>query len=104
MSDYQKMVKGEAKSFLDEQNPAFESDSEEFGGKSDSPNFAKWLDRTKRLSDRVEGVSKEWSRAEIEMIKASSRNAVQYGDPREAAFTAFIQDVLHELKKLRKKR
>ena len=102
MSDYQNMVREEAKQFYDDTIGKFEADSEEHGGKSDSPNLPKWLDRTRALFDRVDELSKNWTRADVEMVKSNSRNAVPYGDPKESAYFAFYKDLIHELKKLKK--
>ena len=104
MSDYKKMVCEEAKSFFGDHFPTFESDAEEHGGKSTKPNLSKWLDRTRHLVERLDEVSKDWSRAEIESIKQSSRNSVSYGGSRESAYFAYYKDLLHELKKLQKSR
>lgn len=102
MSDYRDMVQEEAKAFYEEVRPDYEKDKEEHGGASDRPNLAKWLDRTRRLLDRLDKTSKSWGRSEAAMITQSSRNGVTYGDPKESAYFAFHKDVLAELKKLRK--
>ena len=47
MSDYQKMVQEQAKTFFDEVKQDFAKDEEEFGGASDGQNLSKWLDRTR---------------------------------------------------------
>lgn len=103
MSDYRDLVVEEAKTFLQSVEPEFETDSAGFGGKSESPNFAKWLDESRKLFTRLDEITKSWGRAEAEMVKAGSRNAVAYGDPKEAAYFAYYKDVLAELKKLRKR-
>ena len=102
MSDYQKMVREEAKEAYPGIKEAFEADKDEHGGASDSPNLLKWLDRTRKLFERVDEVSKGWGRAEVEMVKSNSRNAVPYGDPKESAYFAYYKDVVHEVKKLYK--
>ena len=101
-SGYKKLVAEQAKALMEAVEKDFDGDAEENGGASDSPNFAKWLDRTRRLFDQVDALAKGWSRAEIEDINQSSRNAVAYGDPKESAYFALYKDVLHEVKKLRK--
>ncbi len=102
MSDYKSMVQNEAKEFTKSGLPSFVDDTEEFGGKSPSPNLAKWLDRTRKLFDHIDGVSKSWGRADALMIQQSSRNSVPYGDPKESAYFAFYKDMLQEIKKLHK--
>lgn len=102
MSDYQKMVQEEAKTFFDSVKKDFAGDKEEFGGASDAPNLSQWLDRTRKLFDHLDGVSKEWGRADAEMIRQSSRNSVPYGNPKESAYFAFHADLLRELKKIQK--
>ncbi|MGE3166474.1 MAG: hypothetical protein AB7O52_16360 [Planctomycetota bacterium] len=102
MNDYQKMVKQEAQSFYDEAMPQFQEDAGEHGGRSDKPNLTLWLDRTRRLFERLDGIAKGWGRAESAMVNQSSRNSVSFGDPKESAYFAFYKDVLAELKKLRK--
>ncbi|MCI0652657.1 MAG: hypothetical protein L0Z55_12330 [Planctomycetes bacterium] len=102
MSEYQRLVRDEARRFLDQVKSQFEGDAGEHGGGSATPNLAKWLDRTRKLSDHVSSAAKAWDRVKIEMIRSSSRNAVAYGDPRDSAYGAFIKDLLLELKKLRK--
>ena len=102
-SEYQKMVHEEAKTFLKTVSPDYDGDDGEFGGKSDQPNFAKWLDRTRKLFERIDEVSKSWGRLEAQMVTQNSRNAVQFGSPKESAYFAYHKDVLQELKKLRKK-
>ena len=102
MSEYQKRVRQEAKDFFKKVHATFEKDSEEFGGKSESPNLPKWLDRTRRLFEHLDEESKSWNRAESEMINQSSRNSVPYGNPKESAYFAYYKDVVHELKKLTK--
>ncbi|MEM7168083.1 MAG: hypothetical protein AAF581_21715 [Planctomycetota bacterium] len=102
-SEYQKMVAEEAKSFLETVASDYDDDKGEFGGKSDAPNFPKWLDRTRKLLDRIDEVSKGWGRLEAQMVAQNSRNAVQFGSPKESAYFAYHKDVMQELKKLRKK-
>ncbi|MFQ5654848.1 MAG: hypothetical protein ACE5GW_08970 [Planctomycetota bacterium] len=102
MSPYQKMVHEEAQRFFEECYPIFEKDEKEFGGASDESNLPKWLDRTRKLFDRVDEISKGWSRSDAMMIQQNSRNSVSYGDPKESAYFAFYKDVVKEMKKLRK--
>lgn len=99
---YKKTVADQAKALVDAVGDEYGADSGEHGGASDAPNFAKWLDRTRKLFDQLDETSKGWSRAEVEEINSSSRNAVAYGDPKESAYFALYKDVLHEVKKLRK--
>ncbi|MCA8959844.1 MAG: hypothetical protein KDC38_05000 [Planctomycetes bacterium] len=101
---YKKTVSEEAQSFLEKLGDDFDSDSGEHGGKSDKPNLSLWLDRTRRLFDHLDGVTKEWARADVESVRTSSRNVVSYGDPKEVAYNAYYQDVLAELKKRHKKK
>ena len=102
LSEYQKMVREEARTFNQDAGPQFDTDGEEHGGKSEKPNFAKWLDRTRKLFAHLDNLSKSWTRAEVEMVKQSSKNAVPYGNPKESAYFAFHKDLSLELKKIRK--
>ena len=102
MSDYQEMVREEAKALFDKAYPIYQGDSEEHGGKCSSPNLSKWLDRTRMLFGRLDELKKDWTRADAEMIKNNSRNSVPYGDPIESAYFACYKDIMKELKKLRK--
>ena len=102
MSDYQKMVQEEAKTFFNSVKSEFADDKDEFGGASDGANLSKWLDRTRKLFEHLDVVSKEWGRADAEMIRQNSRNSVPYGNPKDSAYFAFHKDVLREIKKLRK--
>lgn len=102
MSDYKNMVRNAAKEFGKSELANFADDAEEFGGKSEAPNLGKWLDRTRKLFEHIDGVSKSWTRADATMVQQSSRNSVTYGDPKQAAYFAFYEDVLHEVKKLHK--
>ena len=102
MSEYQKMVRNEAKTFYKSVQPTYADDDGEFGGKSEQPNLSKWLDRTRKLFEHLDSVSKSWGRADAEMINTESRNSVTYGNPKESAYFAFYKDILRELKKLRK--
>jgi hypothetical protein len=101
-SGYKKLIADQTKALLAAAGTEFDGDSGEHGGASAAPNFAKWLDRTRRLFTQIDGVSKGWSRAQVEEINQSSRNAITYGDPRESAYFALYKDVLHEVKKHRK--
>ena len=60
MSDYRDQIKKEAKAFYEAAVAEFEQDESEFGGRSDAPNLAKWIDRTEKLSTRVQGISAKW--------------------------------------------
>jgi len=101
-SGYKKLVAEQAKALVDAVEEEFEKDSGEHGGASDQPNFAKWLDRTRKLFDQLDTLSKDWNRAQVEEINHASRNAVTYGDPKESAYFALYKDVVREVKKLRK--
>jgi hypothetical protein len=101
--DYKKRIQAEAKSFHDSIENEFSADSSAHGGKSESPNLTLWLDQNGKLLARVQAVAEKWTRGDVESIKAHSRHAVNYGDPRESARFAFYKDLLAELKKLRKK-
>jgi hypothetical protein len=104
MSDYRDRIKSEAKKFFDGVRPEFEADTEEHGGKSAAPNFAKWLDRTARLNKVVEGIASKWSHKDFLWVRTNTRNPnPEAGDPRSIAFGSFYLDVLHEVKKLAKK-
>jgi hypothetical protein len=103
MSDYRDLVKKEAKSYYDANRAAFEADTEEFGGKSKTPNLSRWLDRVGSLSTRVSDVSAKWTTKEFHWVQANTRNKnVEGGDPRSNAFASFLQDVRHEIKKMAK--
>ena len=104
MSDYQKLIKKEAKTFFDAAKPDFDADSEEHGGKSDRPNFAMWIDRTGRLTQRVEEIAADWTHKDHLWVKSNTRNKPKEGggDPASIAFVSFFQDVKHEVKKVAK--
>jgi hypothetical protein len=105
MSDYKELIKTEAKKFYDSNRAEFEADAESHGGKSASPNFAKWLDRTAKLNKVVEGIAAKWGLKDFQWVKVNTRNQNPSGggDPRSVAFGSFYLDVLHEVKKLAKK-
>lgn len=103
MSDYQELVKKEAKAFYDANGASFEADAGEFGGKSKTPNLARWLDHTGKLSSRVTELSAKWTSKDFHWVQANTRNKnAQGGDPRSNAFASFLQDVRQEIKKLAK--
>lgn len=105
MADYKKTVKSEASEIFQEVHPGFLDDDGEFGGKSDSPNFVQWLDRTKELEQRVEKAVSAWGTKEFLWVKSGTRNpSPAGGDPRSAAFGSYYSDLLHELKRLGKKK
>ena len=104
MNEYQKMVRQEGKDFFEKVNADFQKDKEEFGGQADSPNLPKWLDRTKKLFDHLDGIKKDWNRTDAELVNQNSRNSVPYGDPKESAYFAYYKDLLRELKRLQKTR
>ena len=99
MNDYQKLVRQEAVAFYEETHALFQGDKGEHGGASDSPNLGRWLDRTRKLFERLDRTSKGWGRAERTLVTQNSRNSLSYGDPKEQAYFAFYKDVLAELKK-----
>jgi hypothetical protein len=105
MSDYKELVKIEAKKFYDSNKAEFEADAEPHGGKSGSPNFSKWLDRTAKLNKVVEEIAAKWGHKDFLWVKVNTRNPnpIGGGDPRSVAFGSFYLDVLHEVKKLAKK-
>ena len=89
MSDYHELVKKEAKQYYDASRQAFEEDSGEFGGKSVSPNLAKWMDRVGTLSARIDEVASKWGLKEFHWVQANTRNKItQGGDPRSNAFAS----------------
>ncbi len=103
MSDYKKLVRDTAKSFLEDNKQRFAEDKEEHGGAAEKPNLSLWIDRTRCLFEIVDGISKDWTRAEETMVTQSSRNAVTYGEPSKRAYYAFYEDILRDIKKLSKK-
>jgi hypothetical protein len=103
MSDYRELVKTEAKKFYDANRAAFEADTEEHGGKSPRPNLSKWIDRTTKLNQVVEGISAKWTHKDFLWVQNNTRNKPKGGgDPKSNAFGSFYLDVLHELKKISK--
>lgn len=104
MSDYQELVKTEAKTFYQAQKADFEADAEEFGAKSALPNYSKWLDRTARLNRVVEAIASKWTHKDFFWVQQNTRNRNSKGggDPRSNAFGSFYLDVLHQVKKLAK--
>ncbi len=104
MSDYQDLVKGEAKKFYEANRKQFEEDADEHGGKSASPNLSRWLDRTALLNKVVEGIAAKWTHKDFIWVQTNTRNRNPGGgDPRSNAFGSFYLDVLHEVKKLAKR-
>jgi len=101
---YKKMVATEAQEFLDKLGGEFQDDAGDHGGKSETPNLSRWLDRTRRLFEHLDVVTKSWKRAEIETVRNASRNSVAYGDPKEAAYFAYYKDIVAEVKKRSKRR
>lgn len=102
MSDYQDLVRKEAKAFYDANHEAFQNDAEEFGGKSTSPNFAKWMDRTEKLSARVGEIAEKWGTKDLHWVQTNTRNKNPHGDLRSNSFGSFLQDIRQEVKKLLK--
>lgn len=102
MSDYQDLVKKEAKAFYEAQREAYENDTEEFGGKSSSPNLFKWIDRTGKLATRVGEIMEKWGTKELHWVQANTRNKNPHGDLRSNSFGSLLQDIRHEIKKTAK--
>jgi hypothetical protein len=102
MSDYQDLVRKEAKAFHDAHHPAFLEDAGEFGGKSASPNFPKWIDRTEKLSARVTEIMAKWGTKELHWVQTNTRNKNPHGDLRGNSFGSLLQDIRHEIKKISK--
>jgi len=100
MSDYQDLVRKEAKSFYEQTKEAFTNDEGEFGGKSSSPNIGKWMDRIGKLSERINEVSSKWGLKEFHWVQTNTRNKNPHGDPRSNAFASFLEDVRFQIKKL----
>ena len=104
MSDYKKTLKAESEKFLKENHGAFLEDDGEHGGKSGAPNFSLWLDRTQKLTEVVEATLSKWSSKEFQWVQVNTRNpSPGGGDPRSRAFGSYYSDLLHEIKKLKKK-
>lgn len=102
MSDYQELVKKEAKAFFETNHPLFLEDAEEFGGKAEAPSFAKWIDRQGKLSERVTEIMKVWGMKELHWVQANTRNKNPHGDLRGNSFGSLLQDIRQEVKKLLK--
>ncbi len=105
MGEYQDLVKSEAKKFLEGILPDFANDADDFGGKSKLPNFAKWMDRTAKLNQVVDGLVSRWSRKEFQWVQSNTRNpSSQGGDPKSNCYGSVYSDILHEIKKLKKQK
>lgn len=104
MSDYRDLVKSEAKSFYEKAQAEFAEDDGDFGGESDRPNLARWIDERGDLADRVETIAAGWTHKDFLWVQTNTRNRPKKGggDPRSNAFASFLQDVRHEIKKLAK--
>ena len=102
MSDYQDLVKKEAKAYYEANKEAFANDTAEFGGKSPHPNIGKWIDRVGTLSQRITEVSVKWGLKEFHWVQANTRNKNPHGDPRSNSFASFLEDVRFQIKKLTK--
>ncbi len=104
MSDYTKRIKEEAKTFYKSIRDAFAEDTDNFGGKSDKPNLAMWIDHKENLSRHVQEISAKWSHKDFLWVHSNTRNRNPKvgGDPRSNAFASFLQDVRHEIKKIAK--
>lgn len=104
MGSYQELVKKESTKFFEEHHPTFLGDADKFGATSDSPNFLKWLDRTAKLNTVVEDIVANWGLKDFHWVQSGTRNkAPQGGDPRSNSYGSFYSDIVHELKKLKKK-
>jgi len=105
MSDYKDLIKKEAKKFFEVNRETFASDTGEHGGKSERPNFAKWLDRTASLNKVVEEIAKKWMHKDLLWVQNNTKNKSPQGggDLRSNAFGSFYLDLLHEVKKIHKK-
>jgi hypothetical protein len=104
MSDYRELVKTEAKKFVESNRADYEADAGEHGGKSQKPNFSKWIDRTTKLNRVVEEIASKWTHKDFLWVQHNTRNwnPSGGGDPRSNAFGSLYLDVLHEIKKLLK--
>ena len=101
MSDYKDLVQSEARAFLEKHRQEFLDDEEEFGGKSEKPNFLRWIDRTGTLAARLQEVSKDWGTKEANWVQVNTRTKAQPGgDVKSNAFAYLLQDVRHAIKKL----
>lgn len=104
MESYKDVVRTRAREFFDAHHSEFLEDDEEHGGKSETPSFFKWLDRTRKLNEVVEKAVSKWGHKEFHWVQSNTRNpAPAGGDPRSNCFGSFYNDLLHELKKLKKK-
>jgi hypothetical protein len=104
VSDYQELVRKEAKAFYEANKEAFASDEGEFGGKFKEPNLLRWIDRTEKLAARVGEISAKWTLKDYNWVQANTRNRSEHGgDARGNAFASLLQDIRHEIKKLAKK-
>jgi hypothetical protein len=105
MNDYQKLVRDEAKAFLEQATADYEGDDGEFGARSSAPNFSKWMDSQGQLVARIETVSARWGHKECLWVQQNTRNkSPGGGDPKSRAFASLLQDVRQEVKKLVKAR
>lgn len=104
MNEYQKLVKDEAKAFYESAREEFEEDEEEFGGRSDRPNLAKWIDRHGKLSERVDRIASKWTHKDHLWVENNTRNRDDKagGDFAGRAYGSFLKDVRQEIKKLAK--
>lgn len=102
MSDYQDLVKKEAKTFYEANKEAFAKDAGEFGGKSASPNLGKWIDQVGTLSQRITEISAKWGLKEFHWVQTNTRNKNPHGDPKSNAFASLLEDVRFQIKKLSK--
>ena len=104
MESYKGLVQSKAKKFFEAHHSEFLQDSSGNGGDSAQPNFMKWVDSTRKLNEVVENIVGGWGLREFQWVKTNTRNtAPKGGDPRSNAFGSFYSDVLHEIKKLKKK-
>ncbi len=104
MSDYMDLVKEEATAFFKESRTAFLDDAGEHGGKSERPNYLRWIDERGELAGRIETVTASWGLKECQWVQSNTRSKPPPGGDRKSiAFGSFLQDVRHAIKKLAKK-
>ncbi|MBI4605225.1 MAG: hypothetical protein HY721_24955 [Planctomycetes bacterium] len=103
MSDYQELVRKEANAFFEASWKTYQDDAGEHGSKSAAPSFPRWIDRTEKLTARVNEIAGKWGLRECHWVQTNTRNKrTQGGDPRSNAFASFLEDIRHELKRLAK--
>ena len=104
MANYRDSVRSEAKPFFEQYHPEFLDDDGEYGAKSERANFVKWVDRTEKLNKVVSDAVSKWGLKEFQWVQSNTKNpSPAGGDPRSRCFGSYYSDILHELKKLKKK-